>query len=196
MLNSNFTFLGIVIATVGAIDYLVETMQGKIKPNRVSFLMWSIAPLVVFAAQIGQDVGIQALFTLGVGTIPLMTLFASFVNKKAEWKLTRFDLVCGALSAIGLILWLLTKVGNIAIFLSILADGLASVPTVIKSFKYPETERAWPWLAAALGGFITVLTIKTWNFETAGFPIYYVISCLIIYIPIQFEIGKKFSIKK
>lgn len=196
MLDSNFVILGVVFATMGTIGYLIETIRGKIKPNRVSFFMWSIAPIIAFAAQINQGVGIQSLFTLMVGILPLTIFIATFVNKKAEWKLTRFDLICGILSAAGLALWLITKVGNIAIFFSILADGLAAVPTVVKSFKYSETERAWPWLIAALGGFITVLTIKDWNFANAGFPLYYVIATLVIYMLIQLEVGKKLSIKK
>jgi hypothetical protein len=196
MLDSNFTFLGIVLAAVGAIAYLIETVKGKIKPNRVSFLMWSIAPLVAFAAQIGQGVGIQSLFTLMLGILPIAIFIATFVNKEAEWGLTRFDLICGVLSAIGLVLWLITKVGNVAIFFSILADGLASIPTIVKSFKYPETEKAWPWLISDLGGLITILTIKKWDFATASFPLYYFICTLIIYIIIQFEIGKKLPTKK
>jgi hypothetical protein len=196
MLNSNFVILGIIFAAVGAIAYLIETMRGKIKPNRVSFLMWPIAPLVAFAAQIGQGVGIQSLFTLMLGILPIAIFIATFVNKEAKWGLTKFDLICGALSAAGLALWLVTKVGNVAIFFSILADGLASVPTIVKSFKYPETEKAWPWLISDLGGLITILTIRKWDFATASFPIYYFICTLIIYIIIQFEIGKKFSAKK
>jgi hypothetical protein len=196
MLNSNFVIVGVIFVTIGTIGYLIETVKGKIRPNRVSFFMWSVAPLIAFAAQIGQGVGIQSLFTLMVGILPLTIFIATFVNKKAVWGLTKFDFICGVLSAVGLTLWLITKVGNIAIFFSILADGLASIPTITKSFKHPETERAWPWLVSDLGGLVTILTIKKWNFATAGFPLYYFICTLAIYILIRFEIGKKFSTKK
>ena len=103
MLNQNFVIVGTLIGAVGAVAYLVDVLKGKIQPNRVSFLLWSIAPFIVFAAQIKQGVGLESLMTFGAGFMPFLTFGASFINKKAEWKVTRFDLVCGFLSIVGLI---------------------------------------------------------------------------------------------
>ena len=74
MLSQNFIIIGTLIGAVGSIAYLVDTVKGKVKPNRVSFLLWSIVPFIAFAAQIKQGVGLEA----------LMTFMASFVNKKAD----------------------------------------------------------------------------------------------------------------
>jgi len=191
MINPNFVIVGTLIGAVGAIAYLIDTVKGKIKPNRVSFLLWSIAPLIAFAAQIKQGVGIESLMTFSTGFLPILTFIASFVNKKAEWKLTGSDLLCGFLSLLGLILWLLTKVGNVAIFFSIVADGLAAVPTIVKSYKYPETELAWPWIATVFGVVLTLLTIKDWSFANSGFIIYILIVNTLIFSLVQFKIGKR-----
>src|SRR5690349_4744087 len=121
MLHQNFIIFGTLIGAAGSFAYLLDTVKGKVKPNRVSFLLWSIAPFIAFAAQIKQGVGLEALMTFSTGFLPLTTFIASFVNKNAEWKITKFDIVCGVLSIIGLILWLITKVGNVAITFSILA---------------------------------------------------------------------------
>src|SRR5207244_4891005 len=109
MINQNFVIVGAIIAAVGGLSYLLDTLKGKVKPNRVSFLLWSIAPLIAFAAQIKQGVGLESLMTFSTGFLPLTIFIASFANKKAEWKVTKFDLICGALSIFGLILWLITK---------------------------------------------------------------------------------------
>jgi len=101
--------------------------------------------------------------------------------KKAEWKLTRFDVICGILSLIGLALWLITKVGNIAILFSIVADALAALPTLVKAYKYPETEIAWPWLATCIGIVLTLLTLKELTFANSGFIIYIFIINLMIF---------------
>ena len=193
MLDSRFVILGTLIGTVGALAYLVDTVKGKVKPNRVSFLLWSIAPLIAFAAQIKQGVGLEALMTFSTGFLPFLTFTASFVNKKAEWKITRFDLVCGFLSIIGLVLWLITKVGNIAIFFSIVADGLAAIPTVVKAYKYPDTELAWPWIATVVGVVLTLLTLSEWTFANSGFIIYILIIDAIIFSLVQFRLGEKFA---
>lgn len=103
MLNQNFVFVGIAINAIGLYSYLLDTIKGKIQPSKVSFALWSIAPLVAFFAQIKQGVGVQSLMTLSVGLFPIIIFLGSFVNKEAYWKLTKFDLSCGALSLIGLI---------------------------------------------------------------------------------------------
>lgn len=191
MINQNFVILGAIIAAAGSLSYLIDTLKGKVKPNRVSFLLWSLAPLIAFFAEIKQGVGMQALMTFVVGFLPLTIFIASFVNKKAEWKLTGFDLMCGALSIVGLVLWYITKSGNIAIIFSILADGLAALPTVVKSFNYPETESAWPYFASTISAILTLLTVKVWNLANIGFPLYIILITLVIFSLVQFKLGKQ-----
>jgi hypothetical protein len=191
MINQNFVIVGAIIAAVGSLSYLIDTLKGRVKPNRVSFLLWSLAPLIAFFAEIKQGVGIQALMTFIVGFLPLTIFIASFVNKKAVWSLTGFDLICGTLSIVGLILWYITKSGNIAIIFSILADGLAALPTVRKSFNYPETESAWPYFASTISAILTLLTVKVWNLANIGFPLYIVLITLVIFSLVQFKLGKQ-----
>ena len=192
MINQNFVILGAIIAVVGGLSYLIDTLKGKVKPNRVSFLLWSLAPLIAFFAEIKQGVGLQSLLTFMVGFLPLTIFIASFVNKKAEWKLTRFDLTCGAFSIIGLVFWYITKSGNIAIIFSILADGLAALPTLVKAFNYPETESGWPYFSSTLSAAITLLTVKVWNLANAGFPMYIGVITLVISVLVWFKLGKLF----
>jgi len=111
MLHPNFVIVGTLIGAIGSFAYLIDTVKGKVKPNRVSFLLWSIAPFIAFAAQMKQGVGIESLMTFSTGFLPFLIFGASFVNKKAEWKLTKFDLLCGVLSLVGLVLWLITQSG-------------------------------------------------------------------------------------
>lgn len=191
MLPSSFVIIGTLIGAVGALAYLVDTVKGKVKPNRVSFLLWSIAPFIAFAAQIKQGVGLESVMTFSTGFLPITTFAASFVNKNAEWKVTRFDLLCGFLSLVGLVLWLITKVGNVAILFSILADGLAAVPTIIKAYHYPDTELAWPWIATSFGVVLTLLTLSEITFANSGFIIYIMLVNALIFSLIQFRIGGK-----
>lgn len=96
---------------------------------------------------------------------------------------------------IGLILWLITKVGNVAIFFSIVADGLAAVPTIVKAYKYPDTEIAWPWLATDFGVVLTLLTLNEWTFANSGFIVYIFIADTLIFSLVQFRIGEKLGFK-
>jgi hypothetical protein len=190
MLHSNFIIVGTLIGAMGSVAYLIDTVNGKVKPNRVSFLLWSIMPFIAFFAQVNQGVGLEALMTFSTGFLPLTVFIASFANKRAVWKLTMFDLICGILSLLGLVLWLITKVGNIAIFFSIVADALAAIPTIVKAYKYPDTEIAWPWIATVFGVILTLLTLSTFTFANCGFILYILVVNMLIYTLVQFRLGE------
>ncbi len=180
MLDSHFVLLGAAFSIAGGGSYIISTLRGKTRPNRVTFALWALAPLVAFAAEIGKGVGLQSLMTFMVGFMPLMVLIASLANNKARWKLTTFDYTCGLLSLVGLALWLVTREGNMAILFSIIADGLAALPTIVKAYRHPETENWLGFGGGAVNAGITLLTIKHWTFANYGFPLYILIVCLAI----------------
>ena len=195
MISDKFVIFAALLNLWGSLGYAYLTIKGRVKPNRVTFSLWALAPLVAFGAQIGKGVGLQSLMTFMVGFGPLLVLIASFMNKKAYWRLKRFDYVCGALSLFGLGLWLITGEGNLAIAFAILADGLAALPTVYKSYIAPQTENWLLYFLAVLSAGITLLTIDKWTFAYWSFPAYILIICIIITALVKFELGKKVSIK-
>lgn len=192
MIDIRFIFVGLLFNFVGSVTYLIDTVKGRVKPNKVSWFLWALAPLIAFAAELKQGVGLQSLMTFAIGFGPLCILIASFFNKKSEWKISRLDLFCGAVSLIGLLLWYVTKVGNIAILFSIFADAIAAIPTIIKSYQAPETEDYKVFLFSAISAVITLLTIKTWTFANWGFPLYILLICLLLFALIKFQLGKVF----
>lgn len=180
---------------MGGMSYLIGTVKGTVKPNRVTWLMWSLAPALAFFAQIQQGVGIEAWSTFIVWFVPFLIFIASFVNKKAVWKLQRLDLLCGFLSLVGLILWMVTKVGNVAIVFAIIADILAAVPTAVKSWYKPETESDSVFLMGSLNSIIALLVIKNWHFENYAFMVYLLFANGLLAILIRFKVGLLFKKK-
>lgn len=176
MLNPYFVLVGVLAQFFGGASYFIDTLKGKIKPNRVSWFLWAFAAFVTFSAEIHQGVGIQSLTTLIVAVVPFSVFLASFVNKKTEWKIQKIDIICGTLSVTGLLLWYVTKVGNIAIVFGILADAFAFVPTLIKMYQYPQSENHFPFTAGIINGGLALLTIKVWNFQNFGYPLYLVLA--------------------
>lgn len=189
MLDDRFNILALIIALIGGGSYLLDTLKGKIKPNKVSWLLWCFAPMIAFFAEIKQGVGLASLLTFSAGFIPILVFTASFVNKKAYWKITKFDLVCGGLSILGLVLWQITQVGNLAIIFAILADVLAATPTLIKSYNEPESESYFAFFVFIFSSIITLLTIKIWNFANYAFPIYLFLIDSAFFILIKFKLG-------
>jgi len=193
MINENFIIFGAILNFIGSFGYAKDTFNGKTKPNRVTWFLWALAPLIAFFAEINKGVGLASLMTFMVGFGPLMVFVVSFLNKKSVWKICKLDIACGILSVFGLILWFITQEGNLAIVFAILADLFAGIPTIIKSYREPETESYLVFLFSVISATITLLAIKNWNFANYGFPMYILAICLLLFILIKFKLGPKIS---
>jgi len=136
--------------------------------------MWSIAPLIASAAGLASGVtwAVLPVFMSGFG--PLIVFIASFVNKNSYWKLEIFDWLCGIFSALALILWWITKDPVVAIIFAILSDGSAALPTIIKSWKFPETENSAAYTTGIFNALTGFAAIKIWVFPQYGFNVYLV----------------------
>ncbi len=189
MLDEKFIILGALLSFSGGLNYLINTIKGKTQPNRVSWFLWALAPMIAFVAELDKGVGLTSLMTFMAGFNPLLIVIASFLNKKSYWKLEKMDYVYGSISLFAILIWQITGEGNLAILFSILADGLASIPTVVKSYHQPETESSLIFLFGMINAGITLLTIKDWTFAHWGFPAYIFLICVILYSLIKFKLG-------
>jgi hypothetical protein len=157
----------------GSIAYIKDTLAGKTKPNRVSWSMWAIAPLIGTAAALsaGSDIWVTVRIFLA-GFVPLLVFVASFFNPKSYWKITPFDIACGLLSLVALIFWLAIDAPTIAILFAAIGDGFAALPTIIKAWKYPETETGVTYLMSMVSVLLVLPSIPVWNIENSAFQIY------------------------
>lgn len=185
--------LSAVISISGSSAYIFDTLKGKTKPNRVSWFMWAAAPLIATGAALYASADIWVTVrTFLAGFMPLIILVCSFVNKQSYWKLTKFDLVCGACSLLALVVWFFANSPVMAILLLAIGDGLAALPTISKAWKYPETETGFTFLMGLLATVIIFPSIPIWNIQNSAFQIY----LLVVNIFIVFSIyGKKLFVK-
>src|SRR3989338_57536 len=189
MIDERFVILGVLFSIIGQLSYIIDTIKGKIKPNRVTWFLWGVIPLIAFVAEINEGVGLISLLTFIVGFGPLLIFIASFVNKKAFWKIRKLDIFCGILSLIGLIFWSVTKNGNIAILFSVFADATAGIPTIIKAYLFPESENYKIYMFSVINAVITLLAIKNWNFANFAFPMYILLLCILMIVLVKFRLG-------
>lgn len=175
MIPEQFIYLSVVFSFFGGFSYIRDTLKGKTQPNRVSFLLWSLAPLIGCAAALKAGVGWPILPIFMAGFTPLVIFFASFVNKNAYWKLTTLDYICGFLSLLALVFYLLSDLIILTIVFAILADFFAGVPTIVKSWKDPQSESPLLYILSSFGNIIGLLVITDWTFAAYGFGIYLIL---------------------
>jgi hypothetical protein len=172
VINENWIYLGTAIGALGAVVYLRDTLRGTTKPNRVTWLLWAIAPLLAAAVELNQGVGLRALPTFMVGFMPLLVFIGSFHNSASVWQIRRIDYACGLVSVVGTVTWLVTRNGVLAISAAIAADFMAGVPTVMKSWTHPETETVHSYLGAVISMGVLLLTVTHWTFDEVAFPVF------------------------
>ena len=170
MINENWIFLGTAIGAAGTAVYLRDTLRGTTQPNRVTWLLWAVAPLLASAVEFSNGVGLRALPTFMVGFMPLLVFLGSFHNPASLWKIRRFDYACGVISVVGTVTWLVTRDATLALCAAIAADFTAGIPTLMKSWSHPETETVYSYVGAVISMAILLLTVTTWTFEVVGFP--------------------------
>lgn len=165
--------LSAVISIGGGYAYIRDTISGKTKPNRVSWSMWALAPLIGTGAAWSSNADIWATVRIFLaGFLPLLVVLSSFTNRNSYWKMTTFDLLCGVLSLVALLFWAIADSPRAAILLAASGDGLAALPTVIKAWRYPETETGFTYLASFISKVVVIPSIPVWNIENSAFQVY------------------------
>ncbi|HSX04346.1 MAG TPA: hypothetical protein VLG76_06425 [Rhabdochlamydiaceae bacterium] len=179
------------LTVVAASAYIRDTLKGKTKPNRVSWLLWALFPLIGTAAAFQANADIWATIrVLLAGFLPLIIFLTSFWNQKSYWRLTLFDWFCGACALLAIAVWFILDSPKIGILFAVIGDGFAALPTFVKAWKYPKTETGLTYMINLIAVLLVIPSIPTWNIENSAFQIYLLAANLILIISIY---RKKFS---
>ncbi len=165
--------VSVAISMSGAFAYIRDMIRGKSKPNLVTWGLWAFAPMVATGAALSAHAdpwSTVRIFTSGFG--PLLITFVALFSSQSYWKLSKFDYACGLLSLIALGAWLVADSPVLAILLSAIADLFATLPTVIKAWKYPGTETFYTYFVGLFTASLVIPAIPIWNIENAAFQIY------------------------
>jgi hypothetical protein len=156
--------------------------------------LWALAALVTLSSQRELGGGIQLLYTVMQIVLPLTIFLVSFKDKKSYWKLTRYDFLCGAASFVGIVFLLFVHQPLAALWLGILSDFFASIPTLTKCYTHPQTESWKTYALAVLSSLVAVLTVKPWAFVNYSFAFYVmlinVVFVALILVPRQKQAAK------
>ena len=193
-IGANFSTMHTILAIAGAVinfvaclSYVRAILKREATPNRVTWLLWALVPLIAAAAQWRAGVGISTLVVLSVGAGPACVVLASFVRRTGSWRLGPFDYLCGAYSLAALALWAATGDPVTAIVLSILADAAAALPTLRKAWLAPATEDRRAYLISLAGMILGIFSVQEATFTAYAFNAYLVavsgLLVLILYLP-------------
>ena len=165
-----FGVLGGILAVVGPIPYIRDTLKGNTRPNQVSWFIWVILLVIALTSQIASGGKDSLLFIYGdlIGTGIILSL--SFFRGERKWHwVDRWSLVGAGL---GLLLWYVFNAPVLALAMTIFIDFCGAIPTLRKSFMNPESETLSTWLIVGTGALFSTLAVGELNITLLIYPLY------------------------
>ncbi len=180
---------GSALNLIGTFGYIRDTITGKVRPNRISWSLWSVPPLIAaVAAFVNQPSwAVVPIFLTGAGSTAVV--FASFLAPNARGGFDKFDLCCGLCSAFALTFWITTDVPAVAVMFAILGDAFAALPTLKKAYLNPRSESYLVYATGIVSAMASVATAPSWTIAERGFPIY----LAAMNVSIVFLLSRKFA---
>lgn len=152
------------------IPYARDILKGKVKPSRSARAMILLILIIGLLQQRSLGSGWLIAMTVGdtIGAIGI--LFLSF--KRGVGGLKRLDVVCYALLAFDIAVWVSTGNALLALHMSLLADLIAMTPVLIKTWKYPWTETPLFFVLGIVAPLLNIIGAGKFSYAVLLLPIY------------------------
>ncbi|MFA5936603.1 MAG: hypothetical protein WC822_01855 [Candidatus Paceibacterota bacterium] len=159
-----------ILMALSVIPYAKSIFRLETKPQRMTWLIWSILIIIAFFSQLAEGGTWSLLLTVGDTLAVLICFFLSIKFGVGGFRKIDIISLCGA--GISLIFWYITKEPAVALFFIILTDFIGASLTISKTWKNPESENFIAWAMCGVGGFLGTLAVGKLDFVLLSFPIY------------------------
>lgn len=164
--------VAVILTFIAYIPYYRDILSGKTRPHVYSWSLWSLLTILIVALQIQGGAGPATWVTAAAGLLCVGVVLLSLKNGKRD--ITRSDTVVAALSLLAIVFWLFIHQPELALTLVILADLLAFIPTVRKSYIDPYSETLSLYVTNALRFGLTLLAVEHYTYLSSGWVIAWV----------------------
>lgn len=168
------------LSLYGYIPYIWDTLRGRCRPQRSSWLIWSVPSCVFFYTHVTEGAD-ASLFFAAVQCVCTLLVFLTSLRWGTGSLLRAPDVCALGVAGLGLLLWYWTDDPLTALGLSILVGMSGGVMTIIKAYKRPHTESFGPWVIAAVASTLSLVAVGELNWVLLAYPAYlWVLRILIV----------------
>lgn len=133
-------YISICLAIMAYAIYIHSTVKDKIRPHAFSWLLWTLTTAIIFTAQFMKGGGAGSWSTGFTCTVCLAIGIISLF--KYDKRYTLSDILFISIALLALLPWFFTKNPTASVILIASIDVLGYVPTLRKSYYYPDEEKA------------------------------------------------------
>ena len=154
--------IAVFLTFVAYVPYYRDILNGKTTPHVYSWALWSLLTILLVALQMAGGAGAASWVTIAAGLLCFGVVILSFKSSKKD--ITTSDTTVAILSLLAMCFWLFAKQPIISILLVILADVLAFLPTIRKSWINPYSETLSLYATNALRFFLALAAVEHYTF--------------------------------
>jgi hypothetical protein len=179
------TVIAIIIASIGYIPYIRDSLQGKTKPHIISWFTWALISFLAFGVQLLNGGGVGSYVNLFMGGI-CTTVFIIGLHKGTR-NITRIDVIAFALAIIAIVLWLIVKQPLWSMVLVIFIDIMSFFPTIRKSWNKPWDETLITYECTCVKNLFSIYALQSYTLITTSYPIYSLIATFLFVLLLIFR---------
>lgn len=170
MWYTSLTYLSAILYILCGVPYILSILRGHTTPHRTSWIIWTANALINVSAQYASGSWSNVVFGTAQTIICLIVICLSV--RYGVGGHTPLDIVCLALSLGALVLWGASSLPLFAIYGTVLADAIGSIPTITKVYHHPRSENLTSYLLAGLGGACSLLAVIHESIGVLIYPLY------------------------
>lgn len=176
----------LVIASI--IPYGLRTYQGKVQPNLTSFVLWTLISLTLLLTYRSSGAGANIWPAVFGFTNPLLITLLVLRRKGRMAKFSPLEKACLVLGLLSLGLWLVVRenkeLSQWALYLAIVADLFAAIPTIRFVWTSPQDDRPFAWALFAVGYGLAIFAVPERTFANCVLPLYMFFGSFSITLPL------------
>lgn len=165
--------IAVILTFVSYIPYYRDILRGKTRPHIYSWSLWGLLTVLLVALQIRGGAGPAVWVTASAGLLCLGVVFLSLKNGKKD--ITASDTVTAILSLVAIFFWLVVDQPVISIILVIIADMLAFIPTIRKSYIDPYSETLSLYVTNSLRFVLALVAVEQYTFLSTSWIIAWIV---------------------
>ena len=173
-LVGSFALLGVLaggLTVVAFYPYIRGIFRASIRPDRATWLVWSVLGSVSFAGQLYEGaaaslwfVAVQVGGTIFVSILSIWRGNGAFLHPR--------NLVMYGFAAVGLLLWYQMETAIFAILIAIGISLMGGMVTIAKAYAVPHSECMLSWSILLLASVFAVFSVEGFDPVLLAYPMY------------------------
>ena len=161
--------LAIVLTFAAFFPYIISIQQGHTKPHVFSWVIWSIATLIVFFAQLTDQGGVGA-WPIGISAVLTFYIALLAYQHKSDISITRTDWLFFISALLTIPMWYLTSDPLWAVIILTTIDSLGFGPTFRKCYVNPFAELLILYVIVVIRNVFSIVALEHYSTTTILFP--------------------------